>query len=349
MGSKSLFSQGGFIENKGQLRTEKQTTSSANFIFNSGPLNILFFENSFSYQYAEKGRIEQVVFEFSCKKNVKWTGRSVNGKINYFNQKPSLTAHIFDTIERKIKCDSALIQFIKKKGLQPKYNIITPVDKIENIRFKLKGVDHLMVNKDSLFITLLSGTTLVDVIPYSHPISRPHIKIPTTWQLFDDTTIGFNLDIPDSLAMKKIVIDPLPVLKWATYFGGGGNDQGYCVTTNSQSGHAYFGGKTSSNNNIASKNSYQVTITGSEDAFLTNFHKDGGQNSRIWATYFGGQNADEIRKIAVDKQNNILAVGNTNSDSLISSNSKYDSSYNGKKDAFLPNSIKTANYFSQTI
>jgi len=120
-------------------------------------------------------------------------------------------------------------------------------------------------------------------------------------------------------------------LKWATYFGDKGYDQGAAVTADGN-GHVYFAGYTGSTSGIATTGAYQTALSGSLDAFLAAFNADGTIN---WATYFGGADVDEASGIALDKASNIYLTGQTQSSSGLATKGAYQTSYGGGGDVFL--------------
>lgn len=116
---------------------------------------------------------------------------------------------------------------------------------------------------------------------------------------------------------------------WSTYYGGSGGERGYtCATDNS--GNVYVSGITNSSSAIASLG-YQNTFGGFYDAFLVKFNPSG---SRIWGTYYGGNDWDEGRSCAVDISGNVYLTGPTSSYTGISFNG-FQNNYAGGFDAFL--------------
>ncbi|MCL9980324.1 MAG: SBBP repeat-containing protein, partial [Bacteroidia bacterium] len=337
-----LFGQNGFIENKGQFINELNQLDNANFVLSNANFNLIIREKGFAYQksnlkseISDSISINQIQFEFIKPNKFTWKPAGNKKYINYFlgNKKfNNVPAH--DELWIKNLWNGVDCRFSNDILNNPKYDFITPLKNLNKIKLQVNGIRKLEIRNDSIVFTSSNNQQFIEVIPVSYLKSDPNRKVKIGWADLGNNTIGFKL-LEDGINTNEIlIIDPLPLLKWATYFGGGGNDQGYCVASNSVDGHAYFGGKTSSTTTIASQNAHSTTIGGSEDGFLTKFHKEGGSNSKIWATYFGGKNADIIRSIAVDKSNNIIAVGETQSDS-ISFKAKFDSTYHSKKDIFI--------------
>jgi len=139
---------------------------------------------------------------------------------------------------------------------------------------------------------------------------------------------------------------------WATYYGGRGDDVGYGVATDT-SGNVYITGMTESLYGIATKGSYQSSLDGGQDAFLSKFSTNG---TLIWATYYGrgssygspGYTAGH--GVATDGAGNVYITGETESDSIIATNGAYQTYLAGSENAFLAKfntngNIKWATYY----
>ena len=120
------------------------------------------------------------------------------------------------------------------------------------------------------------------------------------------------------------------VRQWATYYGGTGHDTGGSCAVD-DAGNVYLTGSTSSDSAIAS-GGFQNEYAGSSDAFLVKFDSNG---VRLWATYFGGPQAEGAFSCAVEANGTVYLAGETRSASGIAS-SGYQNTYGGGVgDAFL--------------
>src|SRR5205823_7063831 len=56
---------------------------------------------------------------------------------------------------------------------------------------------------------------------------------------------------------------------------------------------------------------------------------------RLWGTYYGGPTNDVINDVTVDKDDNVIAIGTTQSASGISSSGAFQTTLSGTQDAFI--------------
>ncbi|MCX7747083.1 MAG: SBBP repeat-containing protein [Clostridia bacterium] len=103
-------------------------------------------------------------------------------------------------------------------------------------------------------------------------------------------------------------------LVYATYLGGGSNDEGWGITVDTI-GNAYITGRTTSaapDPFPTTAGAFQTFFSGGfYDAFITKFSSDGSR--LIYSTYLGGGEYDEGNDIAVDNLGYIYIVGTTSS------------------------------------
>jgi hypothetical protein len=138
------------------------------------------------------------------------------------------------------------------------------------------------------------------------------------------TTFSANYD---ALITK---FDTSGALKWSTYYGSTGTEESRNLSID-KSGDIFITGSTNSTSNIATSGSYQSSLAGNKDAFIVKFNSSG---NRLWATYFGGTNVEEIYASDIDTSGNLYCSGITSSSNLATSGS-YKSSYSGGEDAFI--------------
>ena len=114
---------------------------------------------------------------------------------------------------------------------------------------------------------------------------------------------------------------------WGTYYGGDGADgdhpQG--ITTDNN-GNIILAGGTTSANGIATVGSYQPIYGGNYDGFMVKFYSAGG---RLWGSYFGGTQDDEIRGVALSPNGSIAVAGGTRSTANIATIGSYQPVFGG--------------------
>lgn len=119
---------------------------------------------------------------------------------------------------------------------------------------------------------------------------------------------------------------------WGTYYGAGGNGNSCLVDT---LGNVYLAGCTDNNNAIATSGAHQTTYGGGwKDAFLVKFNASG---TRIWGTYYGGNDDDWGYSCIADGTGNVFLVGTTWSTAGIASSNGHQTSFGSGiySDAFL--------------
>lgn len=106
------------------------------------------------------------------------------------------------------------------------------------------------------------------------------------------------------------------VRQWGTYFGfspddfGSNANFGWGCATDSDN-NVYLAGRTRGTENVAFQG-FQNQLIGfpSVDAYIAKFN---GNGTRLWATYYGGQENDGIRGCHMDPSNQLYVVGSSNS------------------------------------
>ncbi|MCX6148142.1 MAG: SBBP repeat-containing protein [Candidatus Kapabacteria bacterium] len=196
--------------------------------------------------------------------------------------------------------------------------VLKPFADKSQIKLKINDSEGIEINQSGeLVINSLLGT-----ITKNKPKAyQSDVNILCRYKINNINEVVFDLGEYDK--SKVLIIDPVSRL-WATYYGGSDDEAIYGVKTNSKK-EVVISGYSSSNADIA-MNGYQQTLGGFEDAFITKFDSNG---VRIWATYFGGSNFDDAYDMAIDKDNNIIIVGETASDSSISTIGSHQEKYGG--------------------
>lgn len=122
-------------------------------------------------------------------------------------------------------------------------------------------------------------------------------------------------------------------LRWATYYGGPGDDR-FNDLALAPNGDPLLVGSTTSASRIATSGSHQVAYNGNEDGFLVRFDSSG---NRLFGTFFGDGGTEGIEAVACDAQGNALVAGFTSSATGIATSGAWQPNLAppGTGDAFL--------------
>ena len=134
---------------------------------------------------------------------------------------------------------------------------------------------------------------------------------------------------PEDAFVMKLDIDGN--LKYSTFLGGGGNDEGFGIAADS-SGNAYVTGETSSTNFPTAGALQASNAGGFSDAFVTKLTASG---ALAYSTYLGGAGVDEGLGIAVDSSGIAYVTGETSSADFPTASPFQGSNAGGTSDAFM--------------
>jgi hypothetical protein len=128
-------------------------------------------------------------------------------------------------------------------------------------------------------------------------------------------------------------------LAYATFLGGSGLDYGYGIAVD-EAGSAYVTGETRSSNFPTTSGAFDTSFGGGDcgpylcgDAFVVKLNSTG--SSLIYATFLGGSGNDNGSGIVVDGTGCAYATGSTDSPNFPTTSGAFDTSYNGRGDAFI--------------
>ena len=205
---------------------------------------------------------------------------------------------------------------------QLKYDfIVKPGGKFSDIQLQYKGQEGVYRDvRGSLLVDHALGN-LEEGVPYTYQLGNEgHVPVASQYALCEDV-IQFQVENYDP--ETELIIDPS--LQWATYYGGESSEIGYAVCTD-KSGNVYMAGETNGYSfDFADIPGHQLGYGGGDkDAFLVKFDPTG---TRLWATYYGGQDEDKGMAVCTDDNKNVYLAGYTHSDEAIAHNG-HDEVYN---------------------
>ena len=363
--SKTMHSDGngiqnnGFIENKGQIIDQNNNPNSAVlYLLNTPGLNVQLRKDGFSYdlysptpnsspkkdgnrsRFMRHDSIANYQLSIINYHRIDLTLEGANPDCQIITSDPLTEYFNYFTPFAPPEGIKNVRQYckIKYKDIYPdidldffttgeqgyEYNfVIRPGGNINDIRLTIAGPDLISLIRD----TLKFGTRFGDVeelIPKSYYLGNDSIvNVQARFTRISNEVYGFSVDkpVPEN---SILVIDPTAKRLWGTYYGGANyEDQGECSAD--KAGNVFLAGQTYSTNNIASSGSYQDTLAGSYDGFLTKFNSAG---QRLWGTYFGG-GSEEVMSCIVDTSGNIYVSGDTHSTFGIASPGAHQTTYGG--------------------
>jgi|JI6StandDraft_1071083.scaffolds.fasta_scaffold19138_2 hypothetical protein len=359
----------GFEENKGQILDQNDTPNDHVIaLHKSDGLTSLLNRNGFSYQAESQlanGEIQyhriDIVFEemsTNCRIEMKEASTEYS---NYVLETASGVVSVNDvrsyqSVYYYAVYDGVDIEFqIDASSGKVKFNfLLNSIEDITKIKLRYTGqLNERLLNSELISKELILKTnlgTLTESVPASFLVTAGKlIDVNIGYRINEQGQVVFDFATPPvKCADCQLIIDPTPTVTWATYFGGTSADQGM-TTAMDGFGFVYIGGNTVSSSAIATAGAHQGTYGGSpfNDAFIAKFDYLG---ARIWSTYFGGANDDQLFDLTTDGIGGVYFAGATSSAAAIATAGAYQTSNAGNSDAFfgLMNSagvLQWASYF----
>ena len=218
------------------------------------------------------------------------------------------------------------------------YNfVIHPKGKISDIQIKFNGGEtDLVDNKIQMNVRFGKMEETLPASWIEDGLSKKEIEV--GYRKIKKDVYGFNS--VDSVEGKTVIIDPVPTRLWGTFYGDETNIHTSLNPSNVSTdsfGNVYVSGSTTAkNSSYATTGSHQTSIPPSAYFTLNGIiEKFDSNGNRIWGTYYGGQDFNDITGIKIDTQNNILITGVTQAQTNISTTGSYKPNLTGYSDAFL--------------
>lgn len=359
----------GFKENKGQIVDQNGKSNDAvKYLLNSRGLNVQLKKQGFSYDvYEIKKRIKKhhhqeqnslvslhnnknlpdYILEYSFHRiDIDFVNANTNVELitdeassdydNYYNvpNKPEGITHVHQYKQityKNIYPNIDVIFSIPKDTLKTvEYNfVVHPKGNIQDIQLKFSGVTTEL-NHETLLLKTRFGK-MEETLPASWTEDGKCKKeITVGYTKIKNNVYGFKSS--ENVFNKTVVIDPVPMRLWGTYYGGEEEENNFngIVKTNNQ--FVYIGGYTNSLTNISTSGSSQPNLTFYNDGFIAKFDSQG---QRIWGTYYGGSHNDIFMAIDFDSNENIYATGYTSSTTNIATPGSHQTTYNDWYDGML--------------
>jgi hypothetical protein len=302
-----------YIENKGQIIDQNRIPNpSVLYLYNGKGLNVQLRKTGFSYDVWKSNadstttynRIDIDFVNRSAAMRTATSGAS-NDYLNYYTEYTGMNGvtHVrnYSEVTYQNVWNGIDVQFVLNgdaPGGTPKYNFILHAGaKLSDIKLDIKGANSITQKNNGLIL----ATNLSDIeesVPNSYySLNEQKTNAHANFIKNSDGTYGLNVaeNIP---ANAELVIDPLPLILWGSYYGGSDLDQGLGSGVDNN-GNVYITGQTASANTIATTGAFQISIIpGTSDVFIAKLDAAG---KRAWGTYYGGARNDGGISLAVTK------------------------------------------------
>jgi hypothetical protein len=171
---------------------------------------------------------------------------------------------------------------------------------------------------------------LKDAAPVSYQrIGGERVPVKSRYKLEGDGGYGFAVGSYDPRYL--LIIDP--GLDYSTFLGGTDGDGGGRIAVD-ESGRAYVTGFTRSSDYPTTLGTFDRTLDGFEDAFVTKLNATG--SALAYSTFLGGTGNDRGSGIAVGGRGRAYVTGGTASADYPTTPGAFDRTFNGgDSDAFV--------------
>ncbi|MBC7601856.1 MAG: SBBP repeat-containing protein, partial [Ramlibacter sp.] len=207
--------------------------------------------------------------------------------------------------------------------------VLRPGADSQVIHLQVEGAQASIADNGDLVLTVKSAEGTQQEIRFHAPVSyqmgdKGREQVASAYVLGADGAVSFAVGAYD--AQRELVIDPL--LSYASYFGGAGNDTGVDVAVASD-GTVYVTGRTAATTGDFAN---VLGAGGGSDVYVSHFSAD--LSTLLWSTRVGGAQDDRPTSIAVDSSGNVAVSGWTKSGAFPIVNAA-DTSIAGNQDAFV--------------
>jgi len=210
----------------------------------------------------------------------------------------ALNVKSYGAVTFKNLYDGIDVQWYEKDG-QLEYDfIVAPNSDYTKISWEIKGADRISIGENG---QLIIETPLGNIEEQAPIAFQGETIVEAAWKT-DGNKISFQLG--DYNENEVLIIDPV-VRLWGTYYGGTGDDRGYCCAADAN-GNVYLAGTTQSTAGIATTGAYQTTYGGVSGGFLVKFNISG---VRQWGTYYGGASGQTVIGCSADASGNVYLAG----------------------------------------
>ncbi|MDC1068762.1 hypothetical protein OAQ99_06360, partial [Candidatus Kapabacteria bacterium] len=231
-----------------------------------------------------------------------------NGILNVKRFKKIVYKNIYDNID--------LVFYTSKYGELEYDYIVHPGGSPSEISISVENVKDLNINNSGDLIVETDFNIIQQTKPFSYQIKEgKQNKVESSFGLKGENL--FSLNIGNYNNKQDLIIDPV-TRDWGTYYGG------TCNNSNSKGDMTSFDFDNSDNivlygaiycgEGIATDGSYQSTLNGGRELFISKFSPDG---TRLWTTYYGGKSNEYAGSLELGTNQNIYICGTTRSEDVL--------------------------------
>ncbi|MEL6652845.1 MAG: PKD domain-containing protein, partial [Bacteroidota bacterium] len=199
------------------------------------------------------------------------------------------------------------------------------------IKVEYKGADNIRLHKGNLEVKT-SIRDFTEEKPYAYQIiGEQKIEVPCEYRLKGNILTYHFPEGYDRSA--ELVIDP--TLIFSTYSGSQADNWGYTATYDDD-GNAYAGGIewVAGDGYPTTLGAFQSNTNGGErEVTISKFDPTGA--NLLYATYIGGDEADQPHSLVVNNNRQLVVMGRTNSNNFPVVGGSYDTGFNGNNDIFV--------------
>lgn len=342
-----------FEENKGQVKGLE--SKQVNFVLHQGSFSLFLMDKGIAYQFSRNhypegckplgvhaSMSERAAWQEMMSKSrtevyrmdIELVGANTQAEIikedksssytNYYNAGVDKVYSYSKITYKNIYNHIDWVIYKSKENIEYDF-VVHPGGNPNDIQLKTKWVEEIQKRADGGLVFKNRLGTITENAPIS---TQNGARIKTTFHVNGET---IRFQVSDYDKSKTLIIDPF--VNWSSYYGNE-VDQTLTSTAIDGSGNIYTSGYTNlSLINTLSSGGHQNLFGGTgTNALLIKFDAAG---SRLWATYYGGDNFTYGQKVAVDPVGEVYLVGSTNSTTAIASSFGFQLSLDGTNDGFI--------------
>ncbi|HVD97010.1 MAG TPA: gliding motility-associated C-terminal domain-containing protein [Cytophagaceae bacterium] len=355
--SHNLSAPSAFIENKGQITDQQhQGCPHVKFLYNNyNGFKLILGQNNFSYECYHIEKDSVPIMKAKKEDRINYTSKNhridirliganlsptiikenpLPGYDNYYTASAPAEGILNVKQYKKITYQEIyphinLIFYLLEN--KPKYEfVLHPGAVLSDIRLQFSGALSIRKNEIENIEIMTSLGKLEEAIPVSYIMAGNTAQNKTNVEYsLNGNIVSFRC--ADWNTQKTLIIDPVPVLDWGTYYGP---SYGQGITVD-QENNVIVGGMTLMDNSIIVSTGAHQSIYGGgfSDCYIAKFTNDG---VRLWGTYYGGEGDDRIYNgVEVDSYDNVIVSGCTSSTVNIATPGAYQTTLNGPSDHFI--------------